>query len=56
MKTTAQIAERLGLSKRRIQQAAAALGMEKFGRDYAFTDEDIAQIRKRIGKRGRPRK
>ena len=56
MKTTAQVAKELNLSRRRILQAAQSMGLEKLGRDYLLTEADIAQIRKRIGKRGRPSK
>ena len=54
MKTTAEVAEYLCLSRRRIIQAAVMLSIPKFGRDYMFTDYDIEAIRDRIGKRGRP--
>lgn len=55
MKTTAEVARELSLSRRRIIQAAQYLGIEKHGRDYAFSDQDVARIRERIGQRGRPK-
>jgi len=55
-KTTNEVAHELHLSKRRIMQAAQTIGIDKHGRDYAFTDHDVNMIRQRIGKRGRPGK
>jgi len=53
MKTTTEVAKLLGLSRRRVQQAAVSLGVEKLGRDYVLTDADIKRVRERIGKQGK---
>jgi len=52
--TTEEVAIMLDLSERRIRQAADTLFVEKHGRDYLFTREDIERIRGRIGMQGQP--
>ncbi len=56
MKGTKEIAEELGLSIRRVQQARETLGLgQKIGKTWIYTDEEMEKIRERIGKRGRPK-
>jgi len=52
VKTSTEVAQELGLTRRRIQQACQRLGIPKVGRDYVLTDEQIELIRSRIGKPG----
>ena len=52
--TTDEVAIMLGLSPRRITQAAETFDIDKHGRDYLFTRADIERIRGRIGMQGQP--
>ena len=55
--TTQEAARELGLSRRRVQQAAHALRLgrrERPGHPLMLSGADLAVIRDRIGKRGRP--
>jgi hypothetical protein len=48
MLTTAQVAQRLRVNPSRVRQLAAELGVgTKFGRDWMFTDEDLAVLETR---------
>ena len=42
--TTAELAELLSVSTGRIRQIALSLGLERKGRDWLFTDEEVSQI------------
>lgn len=57
-KTTRQVADRLGLSVRRIHQAARSMGKETVlingVKVYLFTESEIRKIKARIGKIGHP--
>lgn len=53
MKTAKEVAMVLGLSHRRVNQAAQTLRVKKHGRDYLFTDSDVERIRERIGQQGK---
>ena len=51
--TTAQVAERLGLSRRRVLALALSRGLgRKLGRDWIFDEEDIEGMQIRVA--GRP--
>jgi excisionase family DNA binding protein len=54
--TTKQVAERLGLTIRRIQALVTSgrLPAQKFGRDYQIKEKDLKLVKDR--KVGRPRK
>jgi excisionase family DNA binding protein len=54
--TTKEVAERLGISVKRVQQliAAGRLPAEKMGRDYFIKEDDLKLVADR--KPGRPRK
>lgn len=54
--TTAEVAERLGVSSRRVHQfiAEGRLPAEKKGRDYLIDEKDLAKVKNR--KPGRPPK
>jgi hypothetical protein len=53
--TTRQVADALGLSVQRVKQLAVSLEVgQKVGRDWVFTDADIALMRRRETKPGRP--
>jgi hypothetical protein len=53
--TTSEAAAALGVSPRRVRQAVQRDGLgEKRGRDWLLTEDDIAYLRSRLGKRGRP--
>jgi hypothetical protein len=60
VKTTKEVAAEIGLSIWGVLAAARRLGFKKRGRDYIFSDEDVAKLRGRnttIGwVPGRPRK
>lgn len=45
--TVDEVAEKLKVAPRTVRYAANALGMKKFGRDWVFTDEDIARLQAR---------
>jgi len=53
MKTSNDVSALLGLSRRRVLQAAKTMGLSKHGRDYVFDDAAVDWIRGRIGQRGR---
>jgi excisionase family DNA binding protein len=54
--TTKQVAERLGITPRRVQALieAGRLPASKFGRDYQIKENDLKLVKNR--KRGRPKK
>jgi len=54
--TTKQVAERLGITARRVQVLieAGRLPAQKFGRDYQIREKNLKLVENR--KRGRPRK
>lgn len=53
--TTREAATALGVSMRRVQQACKHYGLGRwFGRQLVLTDSDIAVIRDRLGRVGRP--
>lgn len=56
MYSTAEVAEKVGLSVDRIHQAAKSLGVgKKVGSFFVFTERDIEAILARKGERGAPR-
>lgn len=42
--STAELAELLSVSTGRIRQIALLLGLERKGRDWLFTDDEVSQI------------
>lgn len=54
--TTKQVAEKLGITPRRVQALieAGRLPAQKFGRDYMINEKDLKLVKDR--KRGRPPK
>jgi excisionase family DNA binding protein len=58
--TTAQAAERLGVTTRRVQQLikSGRLPAEKFGRDFAIEESDLEAVKDRPTgyPKGKPRK
>jgi len=55
--TTQEVADALGISRRRVQQAAQTYSLgrrERPGHPLMLSAADLAVIRDRIGKRGRP--
>ncbi len=54
--TSKEAAQELGLAMNSMRKYAVnyQVGMKK-GRDWLFTDKDLKEIKKHIGKRGRPR-
>ena len=53
--TTTTVATRLGIQPSRVRQLAAALQIgQRIGRDWLFSDDDIARLEQRNTKRGRP--
>lgn len=56
MRTTDEVAVRLGLARRTVQKWCAVLAFKRTGRDYLLTDEQIDQILAVAQtKRGRPK-
>jgi len=55
--TTKEVAELLDVTTGRVRQLAAELDLgEKFGRDWAFSDEDLERLRARQAKPGSGRR
>jgi hypothetical protein len=55
--TTTTVASRLGINPSRVRQLAAALSIgQRIGRDWLFSDDDVARLEQRNTKRGRQRK
>ncbi len=55
--TTRQVADRLELAASRIRQLAPVLGVgQRVGRDWVFTDEDVAILDARKKTLGRAKK
>ncbi|HXG94120.1 MAG TPA: helix-turn-helix domain-containing protein [Blastocatellia bacterium] len=54
--TTAEAAEMLGTSERRVRQLAEELGVEKFGKQYLITDKDLKRMQARKTQRGPEKK
>ena len=51
--TTTNVASALGITDGRVRQLASELGVgRRWGRDWVFTPEDVAQLRGRNTKRG----
>ena len=53
MYTSNEVAEMLGVSVRRVQQIAGAMGIKKAGRDYLFTRGEVKKMILRKTKPGR---
>ena len=57
MLTTQQAADRLGISRRTVQNWCKILGIEPTGRDYILTESQVKQIASRSQDHpGRPKK
>lgn len=52
--TTAEVAQRFGLTTVRCTQHARRFGVQRLGKSYIWTDADVASLENRIGMRGRP--
>ena len=52
--TAAQLAQRLGITPDRVGAIARALGMSRIGRDWLFTDSQVAAISAHRKPRGNP--
>lgn len=50
--TSTEVAEKTGLSERRVRQAAP-LYATKYGRNYWWDDEAVRKLKERIGKQGK---
>jgi len=56
MKTSKQVSAELGVTRRSISRWCARLSIEKVGRDYLLTNEDIEKIKEVYRtERGRPK-
>ena len=53
MKTTSEVMKLTGMSKSRCIQFARTEGLQKFGQNFMWTDEDVERFRASIGKMGR---
>jgi len=54
--TTAQAAEKLGTSERRVRQLAAELGVEQIGGVYLITEKHLQKMQARKTQRGPAKK